>query len=157
GGDPYTRRRRFLSLSRHADTPRQLLLELNPEGTDYLEVAGPPEEDFQEYWEPLRMVLEDAPQKLTRQDILDEWPDDFGKPKPTTLWRWLDRAVGRSLVAREGSGRKADPYRYWLPEREGVWRENPFYELIEAQKRQLNLPFESLRERKKKLSDCEQG
>src|SRR4051812_34518489 len=36
GGDPFTRRRRFLSLSRHADTPRQLLLELNADGTEYL-------------------------------------------------------------------------------------------------------------------------
>jgi hypothetical protein len=52
--------------------------------------------------------------------------------------------VQRGLIAVEGAGRKADPFRYWLPEREAVWKEDPFYEIFEAQRRQLNLPFESL-------------
>jgi hypothetical protein len=89
GGDPLTRRR-FIALSRHAATPRHLLLELNAEGTDYLPVATAAPDD-ETLWEPLRLVLEDAPQKLTRQDILDEWPPDFERPERTTLWRWLDR------------------------------------------------------------------
>jgi hypothetical protein len=153
GGDPFTRRRRFLSLSRHAETPRQLLLELNPEGTEYLPVPDAPEGDGQAYWEPLRVVLEDAPQKLSRQDVLAEWPPDFERPNAATLWRWLDRAVRSGLVAREGTGRKADPFRYWLPEREAVWKQDPLYDLLEEQRRMLNLPFESLQERKKKLSE----
>jgi len=71
GGDPLTRRRRLVALSRHTDTPRRLLLELNPEGSDYLPVVDG-EDAFESCWEPLRMVLEDAPQKLTRQDSLAE-------------------------------------------------------------------------------------
>ncbi len=153
GGDPLTRQRRFLALSRHAETQRRLLLELNAEGGDYLPVVDPLEADFQASWQPLRMVLEDAPQKLTRQDILAEWPPDFAKPPPATLWRWLDGAVQRGLIACEGAGRKADPFRYWLPEREAVWKEDPFYDILEAQRRQLNLPFESLQQRKKALRD----
>ena len=66
-----TRRRRFLSTSRHAETPRRLLLELNAEGGDYLPVPDPAEEEFSSSWATLRIVLEDAPQKLTRQDILE--------------------------------------------------------------------------------------
>jgi hypothetical protein len=131
GGDPLTRRRRFLALSRHAETPRRLLLELNAEGVDYGPVPDPLEEDFQASWEVLRMVLEDAPQKLTRQDILAEWPPDYARPHPSRLWRWLDGAVHRGLIACEGAGRKADPFRYWLPEREAVWKEDPFYEIFE--------------------------
>jgi hypothetical protein len=157
GGDPLTRRRRFLALSRHADTPRQFLLELNAEGTEYLPVPDASEDDFQASWGPLRMVLEDAPQKLTRQDILAEWPPDFARPNPTSLWRWLERAVGRGLVAREGAGRKADPFRYWLPEREAVWKQNPFYELLEEQRRSLKLAFESLQERKEKPEEASQS
>jgi hypothetical protein len=153
GGDPLTRRRRFISLSRHAETPRRLLLELNAEGADYLPVPDALEEDFQASWDQLRLVLEDAPQKLTRQDVLAEWPPDFAKPHPTKLWRWLDAAVQRGLIACEGAGRKADPFRYWLPEREAVWKENPFYEFFEAQRRQLNLPFESLQQWKKVMGD----
>ncbi len=153
GGDPLTRQRRFLALSRHAETSRRLLLELNAEGSDYLPVPDALEEDFQACWELLRLVLDDAPQKLTRQDIVAEWPPDFAKPHSTTLWRWLDGAVERGLIVCEGAGRKADPFRYWLPEREAVWKQDPLYEIWEAQRRQLNLPFESLQQREKVLND----
>jgi hypothetical protein len=153
GGDPLTRRRRFLALSRHTETPRRLLLELNAEGLDYLPVPDEEEDDFQASWDQLRLVLEDAPQKLTRRDILAEWPPDFAKPHPAKLWRWLDAAVQRGLLACEGSGRKKDPFRYWLPAREAVWKQDPLYELFEAQRRQLNLPFESLEDRKKAWGD----
>ncbi len=73
GGDPMTRRRRFLCLSRFTETPRQLLLELNADATDYLPVAEPGPDGFQAYLDAFQMVLEDAPQKLTRGDILAEW------------------------------------------------------------------------------------
>jgi hypothetical protein len=154
GGNALTRRRRFLALSRHDETPRKLLLELNPEGTDYLPVAGPAEDAFQSAWTPLRLVLAHAPQKLTRLDILAEWPPDFEKPNAASLWRFLDRAVERGLVACEGSGHKADPFRYWLPEREAVWKQAPFYDLFEEQKRTLGLPFESLQDRKRKVGEA---
>jgi hypothetical protein len=153
GGDPFTRRRRFFALSRHAETPRQLLLELNAEASDYLPVADTHEDTFQANWDALRLVLDDAPQKLTRLDILEEWPADFDRPSPATLATWLNRAVERSLIAREGSGRKSDPFRFWLPEREEVWKQHPLYEVIERQRRELNLPFQSLHDRKKCLSD----
>jgi hypothetical protein len=153
GGNPLTRRRRFFALSRHAETPRQLLLELNPEATDYLPVADNYEDSFETHWEQLRMVLADAPQKLTRLDILDEWPPDFDKPNAITLSRWLNRAVERALIAREGTGRRSDPFRFWLPEREEVWKQDPLYEAIERQRQQLNLPFQSLRERRRPMDD----
>ncbi len=141
GGNPLTRRRRLLALSRHAETPRQLLLELNAEASDYIALADDYEDEFQSTWPVLRTVLEDARNKLTRDDILQEWPADFDKPAPSTLRKWLDRAVGRSLVAVEGSGRKSDPFRYWLPEREAVWKQDPLYQLMELQRQQVKLPF----------------
>jgi hypothetical protein len=153
-GNPHTRRRRFLALSRFADTPSQLLLEWNSEGTDYVPVPDPHVDEFQQNWDVLRMVFEDAEQKLTRLDILDEWPSDFDKPALATLRAWLSRATGRGLIAVEGTGRRADPFRYWLPEREAVWKEeNPLYDIIELQRQQLKLPFESLRQRKRPLRD----
>jgi hypothetical protein len=153
GGDPLTRRRRFFALSRHAETPRQLLLELNPEATDYLPITDTREDSFQANWEQLRMVLADAPQKLTRLDILDEWPPDFDKPSAATLAQWLNRAVERALIAREGTGRKSDPFRFWLPQREEVWKQDPLYEAVERQRQQLHLPFQSLRERRRLGAD----
>ena len=70
-----------------------------------------------------------------------------------TLAKWLNRALERALIAREGTGRKSDPFRFWLPEREEVWKQHPLYEVIERQRRELNLPFQSLRERNRLLAD----
>jgi hypothetical protein len=141
GGDPLTRRRRFVSLSRHAATPRLLQLELNAEGTDYVAAPDAQQEEFQAHWQVLCMVLEDAHHKLTRQEILDQWPADFDKPTSHTLWRWLSHAVDGKLIASEGKGSKRDPFHYWLPHREEAWKTDPLYELhklMQEQKRQWN-------------------
>jgi len=141
GCDPATRRRRFLALSRHPETTRQLLAELNADATDYLPLPDPDLDDFHADWQIVRMVLEDAPQKLTCLDILQDWPPDFRKPHSHTLWRWLSRAVQLNLVSRDGAGRKYDPFRYWLPECEQEWkRRDPFYQLKEDQRRFLAHP-----------------
>ena len=50
--------------------------------------------------------------------MLAEWPADYDKPDPATLWKWLERAVAAGLVAQDGAGRRREPYRYWLPGRE---------------------------------------
>jgi hypothetical protein len=151
-GSPDSRRRRFLALSRFSDTPRHLLVELNADGTDYVPVAADNagQDDFQAYLTAFQMVLEDAPQKLTRGDILAEWPADFDKPGDTTLKRWLGRAVERGVILREGTGRKADPFRYWLPATEAKWREQyPFYDHFEQQRREHKWPWTSLQEQKR--------
>jgi hypothetical protein len=38
----------------------------------------------------------------------------------------LERAVAGALLLREGSGRKNDPYRYWLPGQEEKWKRPPW-------------------------------
>jgi hypothetical protein len=151
GGDPMTRRRRLFTLSRHRVTPRLLTLELDAAGTTYSLVPETTEDQFNANWEPIRLVLAEAPQKLTRQDVILEWPAGFDQASATAVWRWLDTAVEQGLVRCEGSGRKSDPFRYWLPEREAIWQQDPLYRLMEEQRQSLKLPFESLRERKEKL------
>jgi hypothetical protein len=123
--DPADRRRRLAALSRHRDTPRSLMIELSSDGTGYAAVAVPDPEAalISEFLPPLLMVLEDAPHPLTREQILQEWPGDFPRPGDVTLWRVLTQAVGRERIRTEGSGRKHDPFRYWLPEMEAVWKQ----------------------------------
>jgi hypothetical protein len=116
GGDPLTRRRRFFSLSRLPETPRSLLMELNPEGTDYLPMPDDYVDPFPENWNVVRVVLEGAREKLTRKRILENWPADFDRPHPATLHHWLDRAVKDGLIRCEGKGHRNDPFVYWLPE-----------------------------------------
>src|SRR5262249_2091167 len=64
------RRRRLRALSRFEETPQHWVIELNAEGTDYLSHGDFQTEEFTEHWERLRMVLEDAPRKRTRQELL---------------------------------------------------------------------------------------
>jgi hypothetical protein len=116
GGDMQTRRRRFLALSRFPETPRQLLLELNADATDYLPVPDTGD-DSEGHTALLREVLAAAPGPLTRDAILAAWPPGADKPGVSTLKRWLTRGVGDGTIACEGAGHRTDPLRYWLCER----------------------------------------
>jgi hypothetical protein len=134
-GNSLTRRRRLISLSRHAATPRRLFIELNADGNDYLVLADEPDDDFEANWNILRMVFDDATDKLTREGVLKDWPPDFDKPSPATLWRWLRSAVDRGLLLREGTGYKNDPFYYWLKASEEVWSQDPMYTFLEEDRK----------------------
>jgi AAA domain len=135
GADPDTRARRFFALSRHAETPRHFLFERAADATNYVRLPDTQDDDFQQHWDILRMVLEDATHKLTRQQILDDWPADYAKPDAGTLWRWLTRAVALSLIATDGTGHKNSPFRYWLPQSEARWKKDAMYVLREQREK----------------------
>jgi hypothetical protein len=109
------RRRLVRAMSRYTETPSQWMIELSPDGRVYQGRGDFTAEDFMAQWERLRHVLQNARHKLTRQGILEEWPEEVEKPAETTLRRWLEMAHERQLVQRCGTGQKHSPYRYWLP------------------------------------------
>lgn len=115
------RRRKLAGFSRHPATPRRLVIELNAAGTDYAALGDYTSVEFDDGWQVLFWVLEDAPRKLTRAGLLDRWPADYKKPDPATLWRWLDRAVKDGRVLVDGTGRTNKPFRYWLKANEAKW------------------------------------
>ena len=115
------RRRCLTGLSRHRETPRSLVIELNADGTDYACMGEMAVDDFRSSWDVLFGVLDEAQRKETRKNILKLWPDDHPKPKEITLWRWLDRAVAERRVLRGGCGRRNDPFVFWLPGKEEQW------------------------------------
>ncbi len=121
------RRRLLYGLSRHEETPIRMVVELDADRHEYVRSADQIEDEFFCGWPVLRVVLEDAVQKLTRAAILKDWPDDFPRPQANALWRWLDRAVNDGLILRDGLGRKNQPFRYWLPGAEKRWIERGFY------------------------------
>jgi len=45
------------------------------------------------------------------------------------LYHWLQQAVTLGKLSVEGTGRKADPYRYWLPGKLEEWLNDPVYNL----------------------------
>ena len=119
------RRRRLWGFSRHPDTPARLVIELSADGTDYAALGDFVTLEQTDRWPVLMGVLEDAPKKLTRRDILTRWPADHAKPGDVTLWRWLERAVKDGRVLVMGSGRRNEPWVYWLPGMEEKWANDP--------------------------------
>jgi hypothetical protein len=121
------RRRRLQAWSRYEETPPNVVMELNAEGTDYAALGDTREVEHERGWGMLRTVLEEATRKLTRPEILAEWPPDWERPDGGTLWRWLERAVAAGQVERDGLGRKGQPYRYWLKGQAERWQaEEPY-------------------------------
>lgn len=116
------RRRRLLAWSRHDETPHELVLELADDGRDYRVLAAQ-DEEFERASEQLVAVLRMTDRKLTRREILAAWPDR--QPHEATLYRWLERSVERRLILQEGTGRRNDPFRYWLPGRDLPWLPDP--------------------------------
>jgi hypothetical protein len=138
------RRRKLLAFSRHDRTPGQRVLELNAEATDYLTHGDFSEDDFAQNWQRLHLVFEDAADKLTRRQLLADWPADFPCPADITLWRWLQRGTELGLIRQEGSGRKSDPFRYWLPEQEARWKQDPMWEFNQMMNESRKIALEGL-------------
>ncbi len=119
--DHKNRRRRLRSWSRYEETPAQVVIELNAEGTDYLVHGDFEDEEFMSNWEQLRSVLEDATEKMTRREILKAWPSMWKPPSEVSLWRWLERAIKQGLVCQDERRQRNRPLRYWLPGKEEEW------------------------------------
>jgi hypothetical protein len=112
-------RRRWLhGHSRHEETRRHLLMELNREGTDYVAATVTPDEEPGGTGQILMQVLEDGLRRLTQNEILEQWPEDFTKPDRATIHRALQRGVEQGLIRRKGTGRKHDAFQYWVPANE---------------------------------------
>ncbi|HEX3147940.1 MAG TPA: AAA family ATPase [Gemmataceae bacterium] len=125
------RRRKLSAYSRHRATQRRLIVELTPDGTDYVALGDYIGNDFEDNWPVLAGVLEDASGKLTRKEVHKYWPQDFVKPSPMAIWRWLDQAVKQNRVLMSGNGRRNHPFVYWLDGMEDVWRSDPFHLPVE--------------------------
>jgi hypothetical protein len=117
-----SRRRRLLAFSRLDRTPGCLVMQLTRDGADYEYLGDDPGNEFDSNWMVLRLVLEEAEDKLTRAEMLAQWPTDFAAPKSTTLYQWLAVGVKKNLICQEGTGRRGDPFRYWLPYVAETWR-----------------------------------
>jgi hypothetical protein len=125
------RRRTLRGFSRHDETPRELVIELNAEGTDYAALGDLARDEFRENWARIREALAGAAGKLTWREIAGRWPDDGRPPAETSLRRWLKEALARGELRCEGPGTRESPLRYWLPEAEAQWQADPLERLIE--------------------------
>jgi hypothetical protein len=118
------RRRWLQALSRFEETPRQKVIELNADGTDYVSRGTFHEEEFAAHWQVLRPILAAAGWKYTCLEVRRRWPGEE-RPDKKTLGRWLEQAVALGLLCKDGRGHKGHSFRYWLQEREETWRQDP--------------------------------
>ena len=111
-------RRRILQVKSRYDLKPRVVVELDAAGTGYTLLPDEvPDDAFETGWTVLKIVFEDATERLTTENILRQWPPDYDKPSLRTLRRWLARAVEEKLAERFGLGRCHSPFRYALPGR----------------------------------------
>jgi hypothetical protein len=114
------RRRRICAYSRYVQTPRHLIIELNVDGADYIvrtDATGIP---LVQSWPEVHDILDSAMEKLSQQEILEQWRGDGDAPDRSTLSRWLKRATQQGVICRTGDGCRGDGFRYWLPGHEAL-------------------------------------
>jgi hypothetical protein len=126
------RRRIIYGYSRYEATPRSHIIELTPDGTDYRSLGTLADREYEEVWERLRPIFAAARTKMSQRELAGKLAAGGEEPNRGTLWRWLDQAVTRGLLLREGDGNKGSPYRYWLPGQEEKWKDDPLHELHDS-------------------------
>jgi hypothetical protein len=110
------RRRRICGYSRYPETPRHLIVELDPAGADYMVRTDPAGTPLVRTWTEVHYILTQASDKLSQKEIMQRWPtEDADPPDRTSLARWLKRATEQGLIRRSGTGRRGDSFVYWLP------------------------------------------
>ncbi len=119
------RRRWLRTFSRHEETPRTLLVELTAEGNDYLTHDIHHDEVAVQAGDVLFLVLEDATDRLTQRQILEQWPEDFPRPDQSTIARALKQGMAAGRILQKGTGRKNDPFLYWLAGKEEGFHPGP--------------------------------
>lgn len=119
---PQDRRRKLLAWSRFDETPRERVIELSTDGTDYCESQIDTDTHREDYVATVEHLLTCPPRKLTRMQLLKHWPKKSPAPHPVPLWRALDGAVKNGVIEQEGSGRKRDPFRYFVPGLDATWQ-----------------------------------
>lgn len=124
------RRRRLRAYSRFRETPPKWIIELTPDGGDYVSLGESAQPTFDRGGPVLKQILERAEGRLTWRQIVQRWPEDTPAPAKATISRWLDKLLEERHVLREGRGTSNDPYVYLLPGMEIQWQDDMLKSLV---------------------------
>lgn len=123
GGDSHaTRRRALKTYSRFDESPDEVIIELTDDG--YVALGTRDDASRENRQRTITNMLVAHPDGMTSKEVVERWPKD-GSAKPGTRTIQLELQAGADawLWRRAGTGRKADPYRYF-PTKDAV-RANP--------------------------------
>ncbi len=123
-------RRRLWAYSRFVETPSKWVIEMTPDGADYLSLSESGQPSFDHGWPVLRRIFENAEGPLTVKQMARRWPSETAVPSKATLHRWLERLLPEGEVLREGRGTCSQPHTYQLPGMEMQWQENLLASLV---------------------------
>jgi hypothetical protein len=114
-GDRFTRRRHLYGVGRYPGTLQHVVAELNAEGTGYrLLHDGSLEPSLPPGLETVSRLLSQSPGPLTRQEMLERWPEGEQPPRADSLWRCLTRGCELGVLVRTGAGTRAEAFRFGL-------------------------------------------
>lgn len=105
-------RRLIVAQSRRPETPGRLAYEWTAATGVFREVCDPRERQFEENWQTLLGVLTARTAGATVKELLETWPAEADRPSVSTLYEWLNHALARKLIRREGQGTSKTPWRY---------------------------------------------
>jgi hypothetical protein len=84
--------------------------------------AGETRDDPAEDYGPLaKHVFTNPPRKMSRRQLLAEWPRGAGTCNPLLLAACLEKAVAEGHLQQEGSGRRRNPILYFFPDLDARW------------------------------------
>jgi hypothetical protein len=116
-------RRRLFAMSRFPETPRQLVYEWDPATFTFASLGDPVSKCFEDNWLHIHGILAGRKTAATHHELLIDWPEEYERPTANQLYRWLSRAYEEKRVRRVGSGQRADPYRFRLPNKDDEYRD----------------------------------
>jgi hypothetical protein len=112
--DPCNRRRTLKVRGRLVPTPGVVTVELNEEGTDYDVIDGDLAAGKPSQWTVLQGLVPGQPPGFSISEFLACWPA-AGKPADTNVTNLVKRKWEGAGWQRTGQGGKADPFRWWDP------------------------------------------
>jgi hypothetical protein len=110
-GDRDDRRRVLSGWGRWDDTPAELVIELNEDGSGYVAEGNRAEVRTRDLAAILNEIIPQSPPGKTVKELLEAWPGDHG-PDKTAFGKALKAGVESGCWARAGEGKKGDGYRY---------------------------------------------
>jgi hypothetical protein len=112
--DPTNRRRTLKVRGRLVPTAGVVTVELNEEGTDYEIVEGDLAAGKPSRWQKLQELVPGQPPGFSVADFCQHWPEDE-QPDAGNVTNLIKRKWEAAGWQRTGLGGKADPFRWWDP------------------------------------------